>query len=219
MNNQEEKIGFLFDLDGVLIDSETEYTRIWTEIEQRYPTGTPNFAIKIKGQTLPEILNSNFKKEDHEQIVAMLNEKEQKMIYNWLPGAERLLKEIADAGYEAVLVTSSNDLKMQHLREERPELVPQFKDIVTADKISRSKPDPEGYLLGASMLGVAPHRCVVFEDSRQGMKAGRSAGAYVVGLTTTLPAADVENLCDKLVKDLSEVNVKMIENVINMQNI
>ncbi len=219
MKDQEDKIGFLFDLDGVLIDSETEYTRIWTEIEQRFPTGIADFAIKIKGQTLPEILSSNFKESDHEQIVAILNEKEQKMRYPWLPGAESLLKEITEAGYEAVLVTSSNDLKMQHLREERPELVPQFKDIVTADKISRSKPDPEGYLLGASMLGVEPCRCVVFEDSRQGMKAGRSAGATVVGLTTTLPAPDIENLCDKMVGDLSEVNLEMIKKLIDMQNI
>ena len=56
MKDQEDKIGFLFDLDGVLIDSETEYTRIWTEIEQRFPTGIADFAIKIKGQTLLQLL-------------------------------------------------------------------------------------------------------------------------------------------------------------------
>lgn len=214
MNRNE--IGFLFDLDGVLIDSETEYTRIWSEIDTQFPTGVDNFPIRIKGQTLPEILRNYFAPADHAAVVDMLNAKEQKMHYGWLPGARELLEEIKHCGYGAVLVTSSNNIKMHHLREERPELESYFKYIVTADKITHSKPDPEGYLLGASMLGVRPERCVVFEDSQQGMKAGRRAGAYVVGLTTTLPATVIETVCDLMVHDLSEVNVKMITDIINM---
>ena len=50
------EIGVLFDLDGVLIDSETTYTKFWSEIGRIYPTGLDNFAIAIKGTTLPSIL-------------------------------------------------------------------------------------------------------------------------------------------------------------------
>lgn len=212
-------IGFLFDLDGVLIDSEREYTRIWTEIDEYFPTEVENFAIKIKGQTLPEILNTYFERNIHQAVTDMLNDKEQKMHYGWLPGAREFLDEIRQAGYESILVTSSNEMKMRHLREERPELESYFKDIVTADKISRSKPDPEGYLLGARMLGIEPKRCMVFEDSRQGVIAGRSAGAYVVGLTTTLPESAIVEFCDKVIGTLADINLKMIKNVISMQNI
>lgn len=213
----EKRIGFLFDLDGVLIDSETEYTRIWSEIEQHFPTGIEGFAIKIKGQTLPEILNTHFDKEVHQKVIDMLNEKEQQMRYDWLPGAKELLDEIRRAGYEAVLVTSSNEIKMRHLREERPELESYFKDIVTADKISRSKPDPEGYLLGSKILGLPPENCIVFEDSAQGVKAGQRAGAYVVGLTTTLPESAIAEFSNKVIATLADVNLKMIENIIYMQ--
>lgn len=205
-----KKIGFLFDLDGVLIDSETEYTRIWNRINDLYPTGVDNFAIKIKGQTLPEILGTYYPGTLHQQIVSLLNEMEQKMHYDWLPGARELLDNLTHLGLQAVLVTSSNDMKMRHLREERPDLEAYFTDIVTADKISRSKPDPEGYLLGAAMLGASPGNCVVFEDSEQGVRAGRSAGAYVAGLTTTLPSDRLAPYCDMLVADLSHIDLDHI---------
>lgn len=210
MENTNENIGFLFDLDGVLIDSEPEYTRIWSEIDLAFPTGVENFAIKIKGQTLPEILNSFFDRDDHEAVISMLNDKEQKMRYEWLPGAIELLKRISDLNLKSVLVTSSNDLKMKHLHEERPELKSYFRQIVTADKIKKSKPDPEGYLLGAHLIGALPQRCVVFEDSLQGVKAGNSAKAYVVGLSTTLPKETIEPFCDKIVRNLKEIELDEI---------
>lgn len=205
--NSTEKIGFLFDLDGVLIDSETEYTRIWSEIESTYPTGIDNFARVIKGQTLPEILGHYFPDSLHEDVVAMLYDKEQKMKYNYLPGAFEILSYLNDNGMKCVLVTSSNEMKMKHLREERPELESFFEDIVTADKISRSKPDPEGYLLGASILGCSPVKCAVFEDSRQGVKAGRAAGSYVIGLTTTLSKEEIMDFCDETISNLAEIKM------------
>ena len=107
---------------------------------------------------------------------------------------------------------------MRHLREERPELESYFKAIVTADKISKSKPDPEGYLLGAEMLCIPPERCIVFEDSKQGMKAGRSAGAYVVGLTTTLTEPAIAPYCDMTTGTLADISLRMITNIINIQN-
>lgn len=209
-------IGFLFDLDGVLIDSEREYTRIWDAIDDVFPTGVAGFSIKIKGMTLPEILNTYFKDERiHGAVTDMLNSLEQQMRYPWLPGAKELLETLRAEGYPRALVTSSNGMKMRHLREEVPELENYFDTIVTADKISKSKPDPEGYLLGASTLGVDPRRCVVFEDSAQGVKAGEAAGAYVIGLTTTLPSEKLKPYANRIIKDLSEVNLPELINILN----
>lgn len=209
-NKIPEGIGFLFDLDGVLIDSETEYTRIWEEIDRKYPTGVENFAIKIKGMTLPEILAEYFPENIHDSVITLLNEKEQKMKYRPLPGAIEILTRLKEKGHGAILVTSSNDYKMRHLREELPDLENYFYDIVTADKVHHSKPDPEGYLLGASLLGVPARRCVVFEDSVQGVKAGRASGAYTVGMTTTLPASSLENYTDELAGTLADVDIDKI---------
>lgn len=208
--NDNIKVGVLFDLDGVLIDSEREYTRIWSEIDRRYPTGVENFAIKIKGQTLPEILSNHYPETLHSAVIDMLNEQEQQMRYEMLPGAAEMLKALNERGIDAVLVTSSNNLKMKHLREEQPDLESHFAHIITANDISRSKPDPEGYLLGANKIGVAPKNCVVFEDSAQGVKAGKSAGAYVVGLTTTLPAERIAPYSDRIIGTLAEVDLDEI---------
>lgn len=214
-NTNQDKIGFLFDLDGVLIDSETEYTRIWAEIDRRHPTGVENFAIRIKGQTLPEILESNFPAGLHTQIVDELNAEEQRMHYEMLPGAERTLGYLERHGIGRVLVTSSNGMKMRHLREELPGFESRFDDIVTADRISRSKPDPEGYLLGASLLGVPPGRCAVIEDSAQGVRAGRAAGAYVIGLTTTLPAGQIAPWCDEIHPTLADVDLSRLTEILS----
>lgn len=208
--NGHKKIGFLFDLDGVLIDSETEYTRIWQEIDRTYPTGVDDFAIKIKGQTLPEILNRHYPAHLHQPVTELLNRMEQKMRYEMLPGAREMLVNLRARQLGCVLVTSSNDIKMRHLREEQPDLESFFTDIVTADRIRHSKPNPEGYLLGAKTLGVDPQRCVVFEDSAQGVRAGHAAGAYVVGLTTTLPARQLEEYCDIIVSTLAKIDLDTI---------
>lgn len=208
------KPGFLFDLDGVLIDSEKEYTRIWQEIDRHYPTGEDNFAIKIKGQTLPEILDTHFPKDLHPAVVDMLNEMEQKMHYEMLPGASELLHAIKQRELRCGLVTSSNEMKMQHLREELPGFESIFDIIVTADKITHSKPHPEGYLLAASTIGIPARKCIVFEDSVQGVRAGNASGAYTVGLTTTLPKESVEPFCNRVINDLSDIDIdEIIETV------
>ncbi|MBD5194213.1 MAG: HAD family phosphatase [Bacteroidales bacterium] len=209
-NVQHTAIGFLFDLDGVIIDSEKEYTRIWTEIDELYPTGVENFAIKIKGQTLPEILNAHYPEEIHNEIIAQLNKREQKMHYELLPGAQSLLNYLNEESIGRALVTSSNELKMRHLRKELPFLEDWFNKVITADHIHKSKPDPEGYLLASKLLNVPANACVVFEDSLQGVIAGKSAGCFVVGLTTTLTEEILSPYADMLVDNLSSVKPEEI---------
>lgn len=191
-----KKIGFLFDLDGVIIDSETEYTRIWREIDRVFHTGVENFEYKIKGSTLPTILSTYFREEDRTTVTEMLYSMESRMAYNFCPGAEELLHELQRRGVPSALVTSSNNDKMAHLREQQPHLESLFDTVITADCITRSKPDPEGYRLGASRLGLPPSRCYVVEDSVQGMRAGRAAGAVVIGISGTLPYKTVCRECD-----------------------
>lgn len=181
------KTPFLFDLDGVIIDSETEYSRIWREIDRRFPTGVKDIGHIIKGSTLQTILSTYFRREDAEEITGLLYEMEAAIEYRYCEGAYELLQELAARGVPRALITSSNDDKMTHLREQHPELEGMFDAVITADRITRSKPDPEGYLLGASMLGVHPSHCFVVEDSVQGMRAGRAAGATVIGISGTLP--------------------------------
>ncbi|MDE6409816.1 MAG: HAD family phosphatase [Muribaculaceae bacterium] len=200
-------IGFLFDLDGVLIDSEKEYTKIWAEIDRQFPSGVKDLPTRIKGMTLTEIIDTYFG-EPHKRtaVPKLLYELEGKMKYEWLPGARELLLWLKEHNIPSVLVTSSNEVKMRHLREEQPELESFFTAIVTGDKVTKSKPDPEGYRLGAKLIERDPLNCVVFEDSLQGVKAGRAAGAFVVGVEGTLPSSSIQPFSDAVIKSLSEID-------------
>lgn len=198
--------GALFDLDGVLIDSETEYTKIWSEINRRFPTGYDDLALRIKGMTLDNILATYYPDASLSNVVRdTLHELESHMTYRWLPGAEKLLKWLMADSIPRALVTSSDNKKMEHLQEEIPELMPMMSAVITADRISRSKPDPEGYLLGAHEIGIPISQCVVFEDSLQGVKAGRASGAFVVGVAGTLKPEILQPFCDIIVSSLEDL--------------
>ena len=210
MNND---MACLFDLDGVLIDSERKYTEIWAAIERHWPTGIENFAYKIKGTTLEDILDRYFPDpEVREKVVAELMRLEGMMVYEPLPGAIGFLEYLRKRHIPVAMVTSSNDKKMDHLWKDMPGFEKYFDTIITGDEVRHSKPDPEGYLCASDRLGANPKKCAVFEDSLQGVKAGRAAGAYVVGVAGTLKAEDIAPYCDIVVYSLSEIDPdKLIE--------
>ncbi|MDE6276956.1 MAG: HAD family phosphatase [Muribaculaceae bacterium] len=208
--------GALFDLDGVLIDSETEYTRIWGEIDARFPTGVENFPLVIKGTTLPHILDTYYPDEEMRSLVVeMLRSCEQAMEYRPIEGGIEFLDSLAEAGIPAAIVTSSNDEKMAHLYECLPGFRERFATIVTACDVKNSKPDPEGYRLAASRLGLQPERCCVFEDSFSGLEAGRRAGGAVIALATTNPRHTLEGLAHRIIDNFCGMTAEMIRRIID----
>lgn len=181
------KHGALFDLDGVLIDSESTYTVFWTEIDRIYPTGIDNYAIAIKGTTLPEILKHYDDKAVVDDILRRIDRFQATMEYPLYDGVTEFLGELRRRSIPAAIVTSSDDRKMHLLFKQHPTLRDYFDEVIDASMITRSKPDPEGYLKAAEAIGCDPHDCFVFEDSLQGLKAGSSSGATVIALATTYP--------------------------------
>lgn len=219
MNRTRQNIGFLFDLDGVIIDSEKTYTLIWREINRIFPTGVPDMEYRIKGMTLHAILSQYFPSHTlQEKVVRILYEKEKQMKYNYTEGAGSLLEHLRKAGVPTALVTSSNDRKMARLWQQHPELKGFFDVIIDGSQVMKSKPDPEGYLRAADALDVRPWKCAVFEDSLQGAKAGRRAGAYVVGVVGTLTADILKPECDILVDSLAKADPEQICRVLNSRN-
>lgn len=207
-------IACLFDLDGVLVDSERIYTKIWEAIESQWPTGIEDFAYKIKGTTLEDILERYFPEDVREQVTKELIRLEAMMIYGPLPGAVEFLDTLKAKGIPIALVTSSNGLKMDHLWHDMPGFKEKFDVIITGDQVSHSKPDPEGYLTAAAALGVDPKRCAVFEDSLQGVKAGKEAGAFVIGVAGTLKASDIQPFSDIVVNAVADVYPDRLEEIL-----
>jgi HAD superfamily hydrolase (TIGR01509 family) len=191
--------GVLFDLDGVLIDSETLYTGFWNNIECIYPTGVPNFAAAIKGTTLPSILSHYTDDEVRNDILKRIHSFEDEMVYPIFPGVMEFLDELRSNNIPCAIVTSSDAVKMAALRNQHPDFCDNFAAVIDSSMVTRSKPDPQGYLLGAKAIGRDPERCFVFEDSIQGLAAGRAAGATVIGLATTLPRESLNGKARKII--------------------
>lgn len=197
--------GYLFDLDGVLIDSEGTYTKFWESVDRKYPTGIENFAIAIKGTTLPEILK-NFQDEDVKRdILKGIADFQNEMRFELFDDTIPFLEHARAQGIKMAIVTSSDSSKMARLYEQHPDFKGYFDAVIDASMVTKSKPDPEGYIKGARALGLNPEECWVFEDSLQGLKAARASGAYVVGLTTTYPTERLEGLADVIVERLDKL--------------
>ncbi len=214
-NNGSERWGVLFDLDGVLVDSEREYTRIWNRINDEFPTDVPNFAERIKGTTLDNILTLHYPDEQiRRRVEARLYEEEEKMVYDYCPGAHELLDDLKRNNIPMALFTSSNDLKMAHLYRDLPGIKDYFATIITGDQVSHSKPDPEGYLEAARRLNLPAGRWIVVEDSLQGVIAGERSGGSVLGVAGTIKSELLAPHCSKVVDTLEGVDTDFLHELL-----
>lgn len=192
----------LFDLDGVIVDTETKYTEFWSEIGKRYCPDRSHFEYSIKGMSLMQIFASDERLQAHEhEIRKDLDAFELSMSYPYIAGAPEFVGRLHEAGIPAVVVTSSNRAKMENVYRVHPYFRTWFHRIFTAEDCAQSKPAPDCYLNAAKVLDFEPSECVVFEDSLNGLRAGRAAGAYVVGLSTSHPREEVMPLADLVVPD------------------
>ena len=200
--------GVLFDLDGVLLDSEGQYSIFWGQMEKEYPTGIDNFASYIKGFHLKRILDYFASHEVRQQVLDRLNEFEREMRYEFFPGALDFVKRLRAAGIPMAIVTSSDRKKMQSLYNQHHEFPGLFDHIITGDMVTKAKPDPDCFLMGAKLLGIPIGDCIVFEDSRNGLIAGRASGARVIGVVSTLSAPEVAQLSDMTIAAVSGLTVE-----------
>ena len=204
--------GILWDLDGVLLDSEGKYSIFWARMEEEHPTGIDNFASYIKGFHLNRIMGYFESEEVRQQILDELLAFERDMVYEFFPGAIELVKQLRAAGIPMAIVTSSDRKKMQSLYSQHPEFPTLFDHIITGDMVTKAKPDPDCYLMGAKLLGIDIKDCIVVEDSRSGLIAGRESGARVIGIATTLSREAVNELSDMTLDSIGQLSVEQMLN-------
>lgn len=189
----------LFDLDGVVFDTEPQYSVFWGSQCRLYHPEHPGLEHEIKGSTLDQIFDrwwSGPLEAERETVTQQLNDFEAQMHYDYIEGLQDFLAVLRTQGVRTAIVTSSNRQKMDSVYRSRPELRLVFDEILTSEDFTESKPSPQCYLRAAQRLGVAPEDCVVFEDSFNGLRSGRAAGMYVVGLATTNTREAIAPLSD-----------------------
>ena len=193
----------LFDLDGVVFDTEGQYTRFWGTQARIYHPEIPDLEHIIKGQTLQQIFDRYFDdvKDEQPKIVDRLNRFEQEMDFTFLPGFVDFINDLHAHGVKTAVVTSSNQMKMSAVYKVHPRFKEYFDAILTAEDFAHSKPHPDCYLKAAERLGTEIDECIVFEDSFNGLKSGRAAGMKVVGLATTNSAESIAPYSDVIISN------------------
>ena len=201
--NTNKPIAALFDFDGVVVDTEPQYSLFWDEKGEKYHPEIPEFGHHIKGQTLTQIYSQYFLHPVglQPEITRELLDFETRMTFEYIPGVVDFMKELRRKGVKIAIVTSSNDQKMANAHRVLPELKFMVDAIVTADKVMHSKPHPECFLLGAETLRMPIENCIVFEDSFHGIEAGNRAGMKVIGLSTTNDASSIQDKVALVIPD------------------
>ena len=199
----------LFDLDGVVFDTEPQYTVFWESQCRLYHPEHPGLEHEIKGSTLTQIYDRWFSGElEKEQpiITQRLDAFEAQMTFEYIEGFEALIADLHAHGVKTAVVTSSNQPKMESVYRAQPAFKQLFDAILTSEDFEYSKPHPDCYLKAAKRFGVRPEECVVFEDSFNGLKSGRAAGMKVVGVATTNPKEAISEFSDVQITDYVRVD-------------
>lgn len=182
----------IFDLDGVVVDTAKYHYQAWkrlanslgfdfTEKENEHLKGVSRMEsleiiLHIGGKSLPQEEKqrlATLKNEWYVDFVGRMDEKEV------LPGVEDLLLSLKRKGIKIALGSASKNA-VSIL--ERVKLIDYFDVIIDGNHTSRSKPDPEVFIMGAEALGLSPKECVVFEDAPKGVQAAKAGGFYCVGV-------------------------------------
>lgn len=215
---QKELKAALFDLDGVVFDTEPQYTIFWGSVCRQYHPEHPGLEQEIKGSTLTQIYERWFSgslEAAREDVTRRLNDYEQQMHYDFLDGFEQLIRDLHNHGVKTAVVTSSNMPKMESVYRYQPAFKSLFDAILTSEDFERSKPDPDCYLKAAERLGVKKDECIVFEDSFNGLRSGRAAGMKVVGLATTNSAESISGLSDIQIDNYVGTNYETFSELIS----
>ncbi len=193
----------LFDLDGTLVDSEAQYTRLWSSVALRWAPQFPHLAEEIKGTTLTQILERYFPDPQlSRQVVQAVEEFEEHMDFPLFPGAENFVNDLRSHGILTAIVTSSDRKKMEKFRCNQPHFGTLFDRILTSEDFLASKPSPDPYLKAAASLGCDIRHCVVVEDALTGLESGMRSGAFTLGVATTNPRSAIESRCHHVLDSL-----------------
>ncbi len=196
---------FLFDLDGVLVDSRAVVERTWQRWAQRHQLDAEPIIHAAHGRRTRETMQELFPHLDQDAEVAWLDNTELADVEGLraIAGAVALLSALPPRAW-AIVTSCGPELARKRLVAAG---VPIPRVIVTSDDVTRGKPAPDAYRLGAARLDRTPASCIVFEDAPAGVAAGRAAGAQVVALATTYPATRLSE-AHAVISDLTRVTVK-----------
>lgn len=200
--------GVVFDMDGVVIDTEKMVLECWNEAGMKH--GLPDMTevlkqcIGLNARDTDDLIRANFA--DFAGELDAIKEEKKIMIRERVdngqvppkPGVIELLTYLKDKGYKTALATSTSRKAATH-ELDILDLTKFFDVMVTGDEIAKGKPDPEIFLTACDKLGVSAEKLIGVEDSYNGIKSCKAAGLYTVMVPDLLPPTDeIRDLADEI---------------------
>ncbi len=203
--------GFIFDMDGVVVDNHQYHFKAWMDFAAKYkfPLNEEIYREKFNGKTNADLFKMIFGDVSESQIQAYAEEKEShyKKIYEKdmkpLKGIVDFLEFLNAQGYKVALGTSAPPGNVDFVLD-KLFLRKFFHTIVDGTMVLNGKPNPEVYLKCATKLDLDPKSCVVFEDSLAGLESGARAGCKIVGVATSHEAVELKPKTEHIIHDFTE---------------
>ncbi len=217
--NYQPEIAVIFDMDGVIVDSNPLITATWQAFfaSHQIVLNEEQLNHYVFGRMGRDTLNMVFGEPLSEERLAQHLEKvgegileKYKREGQIVQGFKAFVESLLDAGIKIAIATSSPSENVAVVLE-MAGVTPYFDIISNASHVTHSKPHPEIYLKTAARLGVDVNHCIVFEDSFSGIQSAKSAGMRVIGVTTTHSEAELAPITDATVADFSQIDANQIK--------
>lgn len=213
------RTGAIFDMDGLLLDTERLYQESWVEMAKRFgqkpDPAFPTAVSGTSGEGMRAVIRKHYPAVDpytfQAGCIARVDEILDKQGPPVKPWARELLEYLSARGVKIAVASSSKHQRiLSNLRA--VELDQFFDAVVSGQEVERGKPEPDIFLLAAKKIGRAPEDCYVFEDSVNGVRAGMAAGCVTVMVPDLVPPPEglaVSQVCPSLldVKALMEAGL------------
>lgn len=215
-----KKFGVIFDMDGVIVDSNPYHKIALKEFCSRhgYELSDDQLLKRIYGRTNREWITDLFGKLPEDQLLEYTEEKEMlyrklfnddiKLVKGLLPFLDLLDKHKILRAIGTSAPRSNVDFTLN-----KTDTVKYFPTILNDTFVTHSKPHPEIYLKSAAALGLPNSQCIVIEDSLSGVEAGQRAGSKVVGVTTTHSREELSH-CELVIDDFETFTIEMLEKLV-----
>ncbi|MBD1393074.1 HAD family phosphatase [Mucilaginibacter sp. ZB1P21] len=205
-------------MDGTLVDNTPFHYKAWQQLFKL--KGLPElsnetYKAEISGIPIAETVRRYFGQADEATVQAISDEKKHFYQQAFLPylkpikGLENFLAKLKDAGVKMAVATSSDMEDVDFIFNAIP-IRQYFDAVIIGSMVSEPKPSPQIFLKAAEELSTDPARCVVFEDSTAGLKAGNSAGMKVAGITTAHPAGVISKVASLVIDDYADLTPQQL---------
>lgn len=208
--------GAIFDMDGVLFDTERVFQRMWREkADEMGVTLGEDFTQTIcgtNGVVLYGIVERYYGVRDGAAVTADVYQRVREALSKHVPvkpGAREILAYFRDADMRIAVASSSARAQIES-NLTLTGLMPFIDVIVSGDDVSRGKPDPEIFLRAAAAIAQPPERCFVFEDSLNGVRAGHAAGCATIMVPDLVaPTPEIVPLCARICDSLEAALIEV----------